>query len=68
MKIPMKVPHGRKIEDKNDLVLIFNHNDEVIDFGSVGYTAYKDEPLRWNEENGYYELVNLPGYKMVCVR
>ena len=61
------IPHGKEINYEDDLIAVYNEKGEVVEKGIVDYSAYKDEPYEWNEKGGYYELVNLPGYKMVCV-
>ena len=61
------IPHGKEINYEDDLIVVYNEKDEVVEKGIVDYSEFKDEPYKWNERGGYYELINLPGYKMVCV-
>lgn len=61
------IPHGKEINYEDDLIIVYNEKDEVVEKGIVDYSAYKDEPYSWNEKGGYYDLVNIKGYKMVCV-
>ena len=61
------IPYGKEINYEDDLIVVYNEKDEVVEKGIVDYSEFKDEPYEWNEKGGYYELINLPGYKMVCV-
>ena len=60
------IPTGLKIEHEDDFVYVLDERDEIVYKGIVDYCPYKDEPYKWNEAGGYYELINLPGYHMVC--
>ena len=61
----MRIPHGKRIDYEDDLIVVYNDKGKVVEKTIVDYSAYKDEPQRWNEAGGYYELPH--GYKMVCV-
>ena len=65
MKIMAKIPHGKRINYEDDIVVVYNEKNEIVEKGMVDYSAYKDEPYTWNEKGGYYDLPH--GYKMVCV-
>ena len=65
MKIMAKIPHGKRINYDDDIVVVYNEKNEIVEKGMVDYSAYKDEPYTWNEKGGYYDLPH--GYKMVCV-
>lgn len=60
-----KIPHGKRINYEDDLIMVYNEKNEVVEKGIVDYSVYKDEPYTWNEAGGYYDLPH--GYKMVCV-
>ena len=61
----MKVPHGKRIDYEDDVVVVYNERNEIVYKGTVDYCPYKDEPYTWNKNGGYYDLRN--GYRMVCV-
>ena len=60
-----KIPHGKRINYEDDVIVVYNEKNEIVEKGIVDYSAYKDEPYTWNEKGGYYDLPH--GYKMVCV-
>ena len=59
------IPHGIEIQYEDDFVYVFNEKDELMYKGILDYCPYKDEAYRWNEKDGCYDLVDLPGYRMV---
>lgn len=59
-------PHGIEISDTDDFVYVLNEKDEIVYQGIVEHCPYNDEPYKWNEADGSYELANLPGYHIVC--
>ena len=66
MKKTLKtIPHGHRIDYEDEMVMVLNERNEVVEKTILDYSAYKDEPYKWNEEGGYYDLPQ--GYKMVSV-
>ena len=59
------IPRGKRIDYEDDIVVVYNEKNEVVEKGMVDYSAYKDEPYKWNENGGYYDLPH--NYKMVCI-
>lgn len=62
-----RVPYGRKIESGDDVVVVYNDRNEVVYDGSVNRCPYRDELYTWDKCGGFYDLLDLPGYKMVCI-
>ena len=58
-----KIPHGHRIDYEDEPIVVYNDKNEIVEETILDYSAYKDEPYKWNEAGGYYDL--LQGYKMV---
>lgn len=58
-----KIPHGHRIDYEDEPIVVYNDKNEIVEETILDYSAYKDEPYKWNEEGGYYDLPQ--GYKMV---
>ena len=62
-KSTKKVPKSDRGFYDDSHVTVYNENGKVVESGMWDYSAYRDEPTKWNERDGNYDLRN--GYKLV---
>lgn len=60
------IPQGKHINFDDDLVVVYNENNEICYQGEFDYCPYNDEDYSWDDDNEYYNLPN--NYKMVCLK
>lgn len=58
-----KVPKSDRGFYDDSYVKVYNDKGKVVESGLWDYSAYRDEPTKWNNADGNYDLPH--GYKLV---
>ncbi len=62
-KSSKKVPKSDRGFYDDSYVKVYNEKGKVVESGLWDYSAYRDEPTKWNDADGNYDLPR--GYKLV---